>query len=82
MVGMTTLPATGEIVTLNQDGQVTAVNADGSPRSFWPELYQDPSVAINPACIASDPVTGRLWIGDELWQQVFCMCSGWLRLSD
>jgi hypothetical protein len=72
MVGMTTLPASGEIVTLNQDGQVTAVSANGTiSRYFWPAAYQDPLVAINPACIASDPTTGRLWIGDQLWRQVF-----------
>jgi len=71
MVGMTTLAASDEIVTLNQDGQVTAVNANGASRSFWPELYQNPYVSILPACITSDPTTGRLWIGDQLWQQVF-----------
>jgi hypothetical protein len=71
MVGMTTLAASGEIVTLNQDGQVTAVNGNGGARSFWPAAYQDPYVAINPACITSDPTTGRLWIGDQLWRQVF-----------
>ncbi len=71
MVGMTTLPASGEIVTLNQDGQVTAVNANGGSRFFWPELYQDPYVPILPTCIATDPTTGRLWIGDQLWRQVF-----------
>ena len=71
MVGMTTLAASDEIVTLNQDGQVTAVNANGASRTFWPELYQNPYVSILPACITSDPTTGRLWIGDQLWQQVF-----------
>ncbi len=72
MVGMTTLPASGEIVTLNQDGQVTAVNANGVvTRAFWPVIYQDPYVAILPTCIATDPSTGRLWIGDQLWRQVF-----------
>ena len=71
MVGMTTLPASGEIVTLNQDGQVTAVNANGVPRSFWPVVYQDPYVPILPTCIATDPTTGRLWIADQLWRQIF-----------
>ena len=72
MVGMTTLPASGEIVTLNQDGQVTAVNANGLvSRSFWPDLYKDGNVLIQPTCIAGDPTTGRLWIGDQLWRQIF-----------
>ena len=71
MVGMTTLAESGEIVTLNQDGQVTAVTANGAQRAFWPATYQDAYVAINPACITSDPTTGRLWIGDQLWRQVF-----------
>jgi hypothetical protein len=71
MVGMTTLAASGEIVTLNQDGRVTAVNASGGYRAFWPVAYLDGNVAINPACVASDPTTGRLWIGDQLWRQVF-----------
>jgi len=75
LVGMTTLPASGEIVTLNFDGQVTAVNADGAARSFWPDFYSDPLTLIAPASIATDPLTGRLWITDDLTNQVWSCTS-------
>jgi hypothetical protein len=71
MVGMTALPASGEIVTLCQDGQITAITGSGTPRTFWPEFYSDPYVQKNPAGIACDPRTGRLWIADQLWQKVY-----------
>ncbi len=77
LVGMTSLAQSGEIVTLNFDGQVTAVNADGMPRSFWPDFYSDPLVPIAPASIAADPTTGRLWVADDLTNQVWsCLPDG------
>jgi hypothetical protein len=71
LAGMTTLPQSGEIVSLNQDAQVTAVNGDGVARVFWPNFYADPTVSITPATIATDPNTGRIWIGDDLWDQLW-----------
>jgi hypothetical protein len=75
LVGMTTLPASGEIVTLNYDGQVTAVDANGTARAFWPDFYSDPLVPIAPASIATDPTTGRLWISDDLTNEVWSCAS-------
>ena len=71
LVGMTVLSQSGEVVTLCLDGQVTAVNADGSVRSFWPGFYSDPSIPIVPASIAADPVTGRLWIADDAMHEIW-----------
>jgi hypothetical protein len=71
LVAMTTLPASGEVVTLCLDGQVSAVNGDGTIRSWWPTLYSDPLVPITPAAIATDPTTGRLWIADDRFDQVW-----------
>lgn len=71
LAGMTALQQSGEIVALNQDGQVTAVDGNGNARSFWPDFYADPFVTILPGTIAADPITGRLWIGDDLWDQVW-----------
>ncbi len=77
LVGMTVLPASKEIVTLNFDGQVTAVDANAGSRLFWPDFYSDPSVPIAPAGIAADPLTGRLWIADDLTNEVWsCTADG------
>ncbi|HPY31341.1 MAG TPA: hypothetical protein PLT00_13665 [Verrucomicrobiota bacterium] len=75
LVALTPLAQSGEVVTLCLDGQVTAVDANGTPRSFWPAFYQDPYVPIQPAAMAADPKTGRLWIADDLFGEVWS-CDG------
>jgi len=74
LVGMTVATESKEILTLNMDGQITAVNAEGASRSFWPDFYSDPSIAIAPASVAMDPQTGRIWISDDLTNEVWS-CS-------
>ena len=71
LVGMTVLPQSAEMVTLNFDGQITAVDANGMSRSFWPDFYSDIAIAIAPSSIAADPQTGRLWVADDLTNQVW-----------
>lgn len=70
---ITPLPQSGEVVTLSQDGWISAVNGDGVVRNIWPvTLWADIfGPAPSGAAIAADPTTGRLWIAedllDELW---------------
>lgn len=71
LVALTALPLSGEVATLCLDGQVTAVNADGAARSFWPDFYSSPFIPIQPAAMAADPRTGRLWIADDLTNEVW-----------
>lgn len=70
---ITALEKTGEVVTLSQDGWLTAVNGEGAVRNIWPAtLWADLSGPTpSGAAVAADPVTGRLWVADdradELW---------------
>lgn len=75
LVALTPLAQSAEVVTLCLDGQVTAVDANGTARFFWPDFYADPSVPIQPAAMAADPNTGRLWIADDLFNEVWS-CAG------
>lgn len=65
------LPASGEIMTLSDDGTLVAVDANGSRRyinalNLWP--LTGPNSA---AAVAADPITGKIWgaddLKDELW---------------
>ncbi|HWH72005.1 MAG TPA: hypothetical protein VNT26_21765, partial [Candidatus Sulfotelmatobacter sp.] len=48
MEAVTALPKSGEIATLCVDGQITAVDANGSVRSFFPMIFADPYTPISP----------------------------------
>jgi hypothetical protein len=66
------LPASGEVVVLNQDGYITAVDGNGStryiyPSTFWPLTGPIPSGAA----IAVDPTTGRLWLADDALDEIW-----------
>ncbi len=77
LVGMTVV-APDKVATLNLDGQVTLVDGMGIPMPFWPEFYLNYSIPIDPAGLAADPTTGRLWITDNLTNQVWsCDTSGY-----
>ncbi len=65
------LPQSGEVVTVSQDGFITAVGANGSlryiiPTTFWP-LGSTPSGSA----LAVDPKTGRLWLADDSLDEVW-----------
>ncbi|MES2707998.1 MAG: hypothetical protein V4726_15505 [Verrucomicrobiota bacterium] len=63
---ITYLPATGEVVTVNNDETIALTNADGSIRTLTPT-----TVFSYLAGAAADPQTGRLWLADrdlaEIW---------------
>lgn len=71
LIAMTTLPASGEVVTITADGQLSAVNGDGTVRFFWPGLYLDPASPMQPSALATDPLSGRIWIADDLRDEVW-----------
>ena len=75
LVGMTASSKSGKIATLCLDGQVTTVDANGLTNPFWPSLYADPSTTIQPASIAADPMTGRLWIADDAMHEVWSVAE-------
>ena len=66
------LPASGEVVTLSQNGYLVAINGDGQLRyinafNLWP-LSSTTNAGV---AIAADPTTGKIWAADdqkdELW---------------
>lgn len=69
---ITALPQTGEVVTLSEDGFITAVNADGTYRyisttTLWTSTTGTPSASG----IAVDPKTGRIWVADDTLNQIW-----------
>lgn len=71
------LPAQGEVVTLSQDGYITAINGDGAPRSIWPmTLWSDINgPAPVGSAIATDPVSGHLWVADDFLDEIWSVSA-------
>ena len=67
---ITALPASGEVATLSTDGFISAVNGDGVIRYIVPA-----TLWVNPprsgSAIAADPATGRIWVSDDLLDEVW-----------
>ncbi len=70
---ITALPASGEVVSLSNNGWLTAVDGNGTkrwivPPTLWPDTTLPGPIA---AALATDPVTGRIWVAydvlDEIW---------------
>ncbi len=74
---ITSLPQYGEVVTLSQDGYITAINGDGQCRNIWPPtLWSDLNgPAPSGSAIAVDPTTGRLWIADDLLDEIWSVSA-------
>lgn len=74
---ITSLPEYGEVVTLSQDGYITAINGDGAPRSIWPRTLWSDLNGPAPAgsAIATDPVTGRLWVADDFLDEIWSVSA-------
>lgn len=72
---ITSLPQYGEVVSLSQDGNISAVNGDGVVRTIIPAvLWQDifsggPAPAAN--ALAVDPTTGRIWVQDDVRDEIW-----------
>lgn len=73
LVALTPFPP-NEVATICLDGQVTAVDASGNSRSFWPAYYSDTAFAIQPSAMSVDPTAGKLWFADDLTNQIWS-CS-------
>jgi hypothetical protein len=64
------LPASGEVATLTTDGFISAVNGDGVIRYIVPTtLWFNPP--RSGSAIAADPTTGRVWVSDDLLDEVW-----------
>lgn len=70
------LATSGEIVCLNQDATLYAVDGSGAVRSLIPTtLYSDPLLSYLPTGIAVDPTTGRIWVADDGLDEVWSVDS-------
>lgn len=61
------LDSTGEVLVANNDGTITAVNANGEIR-----LVRFPQSPFSrPVGLAVDPTTGRLWVADRTMAEIW-----------
>jgi hypothetical protein len=68
---ITPVPTSGEVAVINGDAFIYLVNGDGAIRSILPAIYEDPGVIINPTAIAADPNTGRIWLADNVFKEIW-----------
>lgn len=61
------LPQSGEVVTLSTDGYISAVDGSGTIRTIFPTTV----VVTNGECLAVDPTTGRVWVGDDSLNEIW-----------
>lgn len=71
LTAITSLPASGEVASLSQDGTLVAVNGNGAQRyinalNLWPI-----GGSANGVAIAVDPTTGKIWGADDLKDEVW-----------
>lgn len=71
--GIAALPDSDEVVTVSQDGWLTAVNGDGFLRYIWPvnlwaDVFGDPPAGV---AVATDPLTQKLWVADDLLDEIW-----------
>ncbi len=71
------LPASGEVVTLTQDGILTAINGNGETRNLWPATLWSNLDGPTPAgtAMATDPLTGKLWIADDVLDEIWSVSA-------
>jgi hypothetical protein len=74
---ITPLPQRGEVVTVSEDGWLTAVNGEGVLRYIWPATLWADLLGSTPsgAAVAADPLTGRLWVADDLLDELWSVDS-------
>ncbi len=71
------LSAYGEVLTLSQDGYLTAINGDGAMRSIWPATLWSDLNGPTPAgsALAVDPQTGRIWVADDVLNELWSISA-------
>jgi hypothetical protein len=72
---ITPVPTSGEVAVMNADAFIYLVNGEGAIRSILPNIYADPGVTINPTAIAADPTTGRIWLADNVFKEIWSIPS-------
>jgi hypothetical protein len=83
---ITSLRQSGEVVTISTDGFLVAVDGNGTRRTIIPNILWTNFISGGPApaanAIAADPVTGRLWVADDLIDEIWSIDSNPSQTSD
>lgn len=69
------VPGSGEVAVINADAFIYLADGNGFTRSILPQIYADPFVDISPKAIAVDPTTGRIWLADDLFKEIWSIPS-------
>jgi hypothetical protein len=73
---ITPLPATGEVLLVSDDGFLVAVDGNGSLRYLYPGTLWMTPPAPSAAAIAADPVSGRVWVADDVLDEIWSVDPG------
>jgi hypothetical protein len=65
------LPQSAEVVTLSQDGFITAIDANGATRNIFPTTFWPLGSTPVGGNLAVDPTTGRVWLSDDSLDEVW-----------
>lgn len=69
------LPQTAEVVTVNDDGAIMAIDGSGAIRQIVPDTLYVGGGSKLPSAVAVDPTTGRIWIADDVLDEVWSIGS-------
>lgn len=75
LMAIDALPQSGEVVVVSIDGFLVAVNAEGALRYLYPLNLWPLGATVSAAALAVDPVTGRIWVADDLLDQIWSINS-------
>ncbi|MDW7980937.1 MAG: hypothetical protein RMH97_10255 [Verrucomicrobiales bacterium] len=75
IVGIDSLPQSGEVVVVTSDGFVVAVNGDGALRYITTQNLWPIGAPANGAAVAVDPLRGRIWVADNRLDEVWSVDS-------
>lgn len=65
------LPQSGEVVTLSAEGTIVATDANGFSRFIYPSTLWPLGATASGAAVTADPTTGRLWLADDLLDEIW-----------
>jgi hypothetical protein len=68
---ITALPALGEVLLVSDDGFLVAVDGNGTLRYLSPSTLWVSDPAPSAAAVAGDPGSGRVWIADDVLDEVW-----------
>jgi hypothetical protein len=68
---ITALPASGEMLVVSDDGFLVALDGNGSQRYLYPNTLWMTPPAPSAAAVAVDPTSGRVWVADDVLDQVW-----------